>query len=263
MFRVCSLVLTSVLLVLFAALFPAKNANAVPCTVCQQSAALIETLTVAHYHFPHIVIPQQPAIADRINEFLRTEVLVPIVADEARHDDSQALLQHIFTEAALVSDPSRVEYSGIAYQMRYNANNILALTITVEFMGAYPSVKTHYLNFSLVNGAPLMPSDLLKNDDLKTELNRLIYARVSAYAQQIAADLDMSADEINEQVLASIDFTTWPAFTIQRSGLAFYVKYELPHAIRGLAPEEQYEFSYAELKPYLATDGVLGFILTK
>lgn len=234
---------------------------AAPLNAASLPRTLIDTLNVEHYRFPQLSVPQQPAVAERINEFLRTEVLVPIVAIEAQHYDSPALLQHIFSEAELVANPSMVEYSGIDYQVTYNAHGIVALMITVASMGAYPSVTQHYLNFALDNGALLMPSDLFENDQLKTELTHLITARVTAYAQQVAPDMDMPANEIAQQVLAAVDFSSWPDLSIQRQGIAFYVNYQLPHAIRGLAPDEKYEFSYADLKQYFAANGALGFML--
>ena len=47
-------------------------------------------------------------------------------------------------------------------------------------------------------------------------------------------------------------------FPISDEGVTFYYDYGFPHVIQALAPDGQYFFKWAELKPFIKPDGLLA-----
>jgi hypothetical protein len=47
-------------------------------------------------------------------------------------------------------------------------------------------------------------------------------------------------------------------FSISDKGLTFLYDAEFPHVVQALQPAGEYFFSYAELRPYIRREGLLG-----
>lgn len=148
------------------------------------------------------------------------------------------------------------------YNVNYNKNNILDVTLFIEGTGAYPSVSTKYLIANTKTGTRVKPSDVFTNlsglaalgekalkEEIKTETVRL---------KKDEPDFD-PADYFN-----NAKFTTdnlW-AFTTSDKGLTFHYDYGFPHVVQALEPSGDFFFSWEELKPFIRKDGLFA-IFTK
>ncbi|OUD12346.1 hypothetical protein [Thioflexithrix psekupsensis] len=243
------------LLLIISLLFSALNSYA-------QSAA-IDTLEVKNYRFPVIEL-EDAAVAEKINQSLVKEVLLPILENApAENATAASLLQTIFDEALLTSNPELAEYSGIDYHLTYHDNGLLSLMLTVEYMGAYPSQHIEYLNFDLSDGRLLTKEDFLAANQIKPfqkELGKFVTRRIKERAKEVASDFGDTPKAFISTVNEAIDPDYLKRFQITTKGVIFYVDYGLPHALKALEPENDYLFLYKNLKPFLDSEGVLKFV---
>jgi hypothetical protein len=68
------------------------------------------------------------------------------------------------------------------------------------------------------------------------------------------------ADQKSRDQLNQLEFKTQnlDEFSVSDKGVTFLYDAEFPHVIRGLQPDGEYFFNYAELRPYIQTGGPLG-----
>jgi hypothetical protein len=220
--------------------------------------ATIDTVEVQNYRFPFIEL-EDSALADKINQSLVSEVLLPILENAPTDTHSEAILQTIFDEGLLASSPELAEYSGIDYQLSYNDNNLLSLMVIVEFMGAYPSQTIHYLNFDLNSGDLLAKEDFLAANQIKPfqkELGKFVTRRIQERSKEVASDFGDTPKAFVKTITEATDADYLKRFQITTKGVNFYVEYGLPHVMKALEPENDYLFLYKNLKPFLNKTGV-------
>jgi len=145
------------------------------------------------------------------------------------------------------------------FEITYNINSILSLSISAEGCGAYCTFWINYYNYSAKTGLPLELSDILKIDNGFQEI--LLQEKYRQFEQQkkelkeLYTDDTMLDQDVYEWALeyynnceASFDRNE---FSIREDGIKIIQDCYLPHAIQNLTPVFNLSYSFSELHPYL------------
>lgn len=150
------------------------------------------------------------------------------------------------------------------YKVNYNKNSILDITFTQSGSGAYPDTHTKHFAVDLKDGRLIKASDVFVKDKLPT-LSAMVNRKLQSELLKILADLGQSksdpediriskeAGEVLEFKIENLD-----DFSVGARGITFLYDAGYPHAIQAFEPDGRYFFSYAELKPYIKRDSILG-----
>ncbi len=196
----------------------------------------------ASYRFPVVVGTKPDWIATRINADVRNrslgeESLAQVTSDFAKNGSG-------------ITD--------IDYKVNHNANSLLDITTTSETMGAYPDVFNEYLVYDLRSGARVRPGDVFSTF---SPIRSLIQKQVKSIIAQAKAD-DPSVAEDLDLLLgdspATVNDDTLGRFTIAKPGLIFHYSFGFPHAMKVLEPNEDMLLTWAELRPFVRSEGLLA-----
>jgi hypothetical protein len=169
---------------------------------------------------------------------------------------------------------------GIDYTVNYNRRFILDITFTIEGTGAYPSSNSVHRLIDLRTG------EIIKaRHAFRPALLRQLAAKVDQKMQQAIEEVKEGSrkeleafknsqdsksyedqavyDEMMQNVLENKRFTlkSLDNFRVDDRGVTFLYDFNMPHVILAMEPDNEYFFSWSELKPYLDPAGVLkGFL---
>lgn len=146
-----------------------------------------------------------------------------------------------------------------SFDVDYNKNGILGVTMWIEGSGAYPSGVSKPIIVNLKTGNRVRPQDVF------TRLTGLIGKGRNAQRAEIKkAIADIKRENPEEQnpaqLFSNARFTLKDLneFAVSDEGVTFWYDYSFPHVIKALEPEGRYFFSWAELKPFIKPDGLLA-----
>ncbi len=151
-----------------------------------------------------------------------------------------------------------------SYKVNYNRNYILDVTFEQTGSGAYPDTHNKHFAISLKDGTVIKASDVFladKSQDLAALVNQKLQAELKKILQELsAAKSDPEDMRIAKEAQEPLQFTieNLDEFSIGATGVSFLYDAGYPHAIQAFAPVGKYFFSYAELKPFIKRDGLLG-----
>lgn len=215
---------------------PGGGGAAVTIATIEKTVPAGEDLGDAHVRAPFVTVPGNPTASAAINAALG----VPN------------------TEAALAAVTELGEV-GIDYQVGYNQDGLLDLSIIHETMGAYPDSYVAHFLFDVATGKVLKAADLLQADQLPAlvaALDRRLQDELTAERQRnpdcVTEDDDPYAGEFAFTV-ASLD-----TIGLMEGGVVFTYDYDFPHVIQACEPGGVFTLTLAELKPYLRPDGALA-----
>jgi hypothetical protein len=169
-----------------------------------------------------------------------------------------------------VFDTSLAEYredtwlTEFRYKVNFNRNSILDITFTQDGSGAYPDTHTKHFTINLKTGAIVKASDVfepakleslaaLVNRKLQNELKQIVKENSGPGSDAEDTRIIKESQEVLEFKPENLD-----EFSVGAKGLTFLYDAGYPHAIQAFEPAGRYFFSYAELKPYIKRDGLLG-----
>lgn len=145
------------------------------------------------------------------------------------------------------------------YEVDYNKNGILGLTLTVIGSGAYPSQSSKPVIVNLKTGAKVLAKDVfVKLSELAAKGKQTQKAEIKKSIVEIKKE---NPDEENPASLfENADFTVknLDKFSVSDKGITFWYDYGFPHVIQAFQPEGSYFFSWAQLKPFIKTGGLLA-----
>jgi hypothetical protein len=209
-----------------------------------------------------IVLVRTGKIARDFPERKRATVSYPVIKGPM----NSAVLRKVrsMLEIKSIFGSSLAEYrsdtwlSEFDYKVNYNRDFILDITFTQDGVGAYPDGSSKHFAINLKNGSLIRAKDVFSPSALDT-LTRLVNTKQQAEIQQIIKD-NTDDREATEELLKKLKFerSNLDDFSISDKGLTFLYDAEFPHVVQALEPVGEYFFSYAELKPYIKRDGLLG-----
>lgn len=146
-----------------------------------------------------------------------------------------------------------------SYEVNYNKNGILDLTLSVSGTGAYPSTYNRGVIVNTKTGNKVTAKDVF------TDLAGLAAKGKKAQQAEIKqALIDIRKEEPDAEnptsLFESADFKIEDlnAFTVTDKGVTFNYDYGFPHVILAMQPDGHYFFSWKELKPFIKPAGLFG-----
>ena len=148
------------------------------------------------------------------------------------------------------------------YKTEFNRDGILAVALTMDGSGAYPSVYTKRVVVNVKTGLPVKPEDVFnvgKTTELVRRLNeqlqKAMKTAISEVKKDSAEDGAMIAEMLSEKKFETEHLNH---FTVSDKGATFYYDYGFPHVALALEPNGEFFLSYADLKIFIKPDGLLG-----
>lgn len=144
------------------------------------------------------------------------------------------------------------------YDVDYNKNGILGLTLFIEGSGAYPSSSIRAVNINTKTGTKITPQDVFINlNGLAAMIKKAQQEEIKNSSAEIKKD---DPEEDTDALFRDADYTVknLNQFTVSDKGITFWYDYGFPHVIQALQPEGRYFFSWAQLKPYIKPGGLLS-----
>ncbi|MBW4889677.1 hypothetical protein KXQ82_08115 [Mucilaginibacter sp. HMF5004] len=142
--------------------------------------------------------------------------------------------------------------TSLNYDITFLNKDILSITLNYESMGAHPDQYTKYIVLNIHTGKPYLLSDQLTPGGLTWALGNykaLMKKRILADKKDFGAEMDTSTvNMMNERIdeLTVEDFTRQYAFT--KDGIMFTIEQILPHVIRNMEPDRDWEVKYGIFK---------------
>lgn len=146
-----------------------------------------------------------------------------------------------------------------SYEIKYNKNGLLDIFLLSEGAAAYPSAITREVVIDTKTGNRLTAADVFTN-------HKNLAARVrNAQKSEIKKALtELKKDEPDydnpEELFADANFTieNLDDFSVSDKGVTFLYDYAFVHAIQALQPDGNFFYSWAELKPFVKSNGAFG-----
>lgn len=144
-------------------------------------------------------------------------------------------------------------YVGADYVVNYDAGGILDITITTEFVGAYPSTGRHYFCFDTSTGERLGAADLLdprRTDELVAILDAMLQERIGEAVRECVE----CANGLPRELYMGHGFSTddLDCFTVTEDGMWFHYDFGFPHVVEAAEPDGELFLPAGEITPFLA-----------
>ena len=147
-----------------------------------------------------------------------------------------------------------------SYEVGYNKNGVLTITLSVEGSGAYPSMYSKTVVVDLKTGNRITPQSAFTNlTGLAAKAKSAQKVEIEKSIEEIKADPENKDFESFDQ-FEEADFKVehLDEFSVDDKGVTFIYDYGFPHVIQALQPEGKYFFSWTEIKPFIKRDGLLA-----
>ncbi|HUR98963.1 MAG TPA: hypothetical protein VMZ26_12925 [Pyrinomonadaceae bacterium] len=143
------------------------------------------------------------------------------------------------------------------YKVLFNQNGILCLELWMVGTAAYPDSVTKRVVVNVLTGNVVRPADAFQNLPALAKLvKKAQAAEVIAATKEMKSDPDARPEELfSETNFTAADFDQ---FSVGAKGVTFYYDYGFPHVLEALQPAGEYHFSWAQLKPFVRSDGLLA-----
>ncbi len=202
---------------------------------------------------PLLVSPSAPSVASRLNTLLQLVYLEGLAKPGTRDP------------FARVRYDSNREGSGSTSSLSWSAKRegrMMAMQISSETMGAYPTESVDDLLLDCVNGQPVEPADLFTPEGLKALSARLTTLRKAKLVREIQSEKSRKPDEdtkscieVQEECLQEEAFGDITSLRLDAKELAFPGSLDLPHVVLACDVDLTVSLPRQELAPYLSPYG--------
>jgi hypothetical protein len=199
---------------------------------------------VAEFSFPTVKGNINAAALKKINQQLSIQHLTEETEEEIKKN---------FTECncGLVNSQ---------FVVNYNQASILSITVLSEWVAAYSSHSSKFINIHTLSGDPIKIEQVLKPSalgDVAALADKILQERITE-AKQEASGTDEA--EWVEELLSGKKFEKahLQHFTIHDNGLSFYYPFNFPHAALALEPEGAIGFTFEQLATFVDPNGLLA-----
>lgn len=146
-----------------------------------------------------------------------------------------------------------------SYEVKYNNNGLLDIISTTEGSAAYPSSTIKEIVINTKTGNRLTAADVFTN--LETPAAKVRNAQKSEIKKALVKlKKDVPEYDNPAELFADAKFTikNLDDFSVSDKGVTFLYDYAFVHAIQALQPDGRYFYSWAELKPFIKSNGAFG-----
>jgi hypothetical protein len=152
---------------------------------------------------------------------------------------------------------------GSDYNILYNKNSVLSISVYVETLGAYPSSFYSDVNLDITTGNRILITDIID----KSALVKLA-ERLDKVVQKRIKDA-VTGGTVGEE--DALQFFEGAKFTVERlssfaftdNGIMFYYNFGLPHAVMALSPDEDILITWEDLKYFVKDNSLLDKVMHK
>jgi hypothetical protein len=182
---------------------------------------------------------EDPVISAKINKHFSLENLTGYALDEIKQQKEK------FKQDSI---PQGLTFLG--YEITYNKDCLLSITINIETCGAYPSGYSDHYNFDLSTGDSIFILKLLD----KTKINDLVKLCDDTIQNRIAAaKRESTCDDFISEQLADKKFTQAELadFFVTETDVVFVFHFGFPHVLQGAEPGNLIKIPRTEFRKYL------------
>lgn len=150
--------------------------------------------------------------------------------------------------------------SEAGYEVNFNKNSILDISLWYEGIGAYPSTFRKNFIINSKTGVRVRPADVFVNlPKLAAKVRTAQLAEIKKAKEEYKKEPE-SADFDGNEYFKTAKFTAVELnnFSVSDEGVTFNYNYEFPHVVLALQPDGKYFYSWTEIKPFIKPDGLLG-----
>ncbi len=147
------------------------------------------------------------------------------------------------------------------YQEVFNRDGVLTMMFWMEGSGAYTDGVTKYVVIDTAKGKRVSPAEVFIDlDSLVAAVKKKQNAEVEKTVAEIKKNPAWVADDDPKLLFEYTDFTVEDLtnFAVDMAGVAFFYDYGFPNVIKALEPDGELRFTWAEIKPFIKRDGLLG-----
>jgi len=149
------------------------------------------------------------------------------------------------------------------FTVNYVDTDLIDITITVDFLGAYPSTFDYYFTFDAGTGERLVAGDLFlddKIDDLVALLDLHLQRNIEIRKRQntVVLEDDGQVTELDQDFVRE----DLEDFTVMPDGMIFRHDFGFLHAILALEPEGEIFLEWEILAEFANMDGPLAALIT-
>lgn len=146
------------------------------------------------------------------------------------------------------------------YEVGYNKNGILSISLSMSGTGAYPSTNFENVVVNLKTGMTVKAADVFTNlQGLAAAVKKIQEKEIKDAIEEIKKDKDFN--EPNPETLfenTNFEIENLDRFTVNDDGVIFTYDYGFPHVIQALEPGGNYQLSWKQLKPFIKPAGLFG-----
>ncbi len=146
------------------------------------------------------------------------------------------------------------------YAVDYNNKGILAVALSINGSGAYPSGSTKHIVVNTKNGNQIKAADVFtKLPELARFADKSLQSRIKKEIAERRKDSAEDGETLQENLSgAKFKAENLEFFSINQKGVTFHYEFGFPHVILALEPDDNFFFTYNQLKPFIKQDGLLN-----
>jgi hypothetical protein len=166
-------------------------------------------------------------------------------------------------DAAIDSAAATNLYS-LGYEVTFNQNNVLSITLSIITCGAYCTGWSAYFNFNITTGEQITMDDILISAKKKAFEDMVKEEKTDAlldYKKEIKDELakntmDTSTYQFALEIVDSecINSISLKQFSLSDARLEIHDECDFPHVIQGMGPDYKLEYQYADISKFLSPD---------
>jgi hypothetical protein len=146
------------------------------------------------------------------------------------------------------------------FEVKYNKNGLLGVSVWMEGSGAYPSGVTKSVVVDTRTGRQLIAGDVfIRLTALAQHVRKLQRTEVQETLRQLKKDPEYVREPADEYFQrASFVVSDLNDFSISEQGVTFHYDYGFPHVIQAWEPGGEYKMTWKELAPFIKPGGLLA-----
>lgn len=197
------------------------------------------------------------------------EINYPIISGKISSTAKQNMLRGLdywrVFDTSLREELSAMWLSSFDYEVKYNANNILDIWLTMEGVGAYPDSSTKYVVLDVGTGKTLHVADLFINKKLPSLRNQIRGAMKKSEDSLETSIKNILMSERQDILYekyhpgpSRLELKDLDGFSISNTGVTFIFNYSYAHIMEAEEPSGEFLLTWKQLKPFIKPNGLLG-----